>query len=127
MNPLGSGLGIASSARRLWHGCLQWGSVRCRVVAWEPVPQFRLFLEYGLQLNGFLGAVEVRRSAVADVDGGLYTLQVPRVWARVLLTCFTSCICWSLLLLGAQDPWLSQPAGAASGHLGNGFHWGRQH
>lgn len=55
-------------------------AVRCRVVAWEPVPQFRRFLEYGLQLNGFLGAVEVRHSAVADVDGALYTLQVTRVW-----------------------------------------------
>ena len=57
-------------------------SVRCRVMAWEPVPQFRRFLEYGLQLNRLLGAVEVRRSAVADVDGALYTLQVPHrgIW-----------------------------------------------
>ena len=71
-------------------GALSRGCVWCRVVAWEPVPQFRLFLEYGLQLNRFLGAVEVRRSAVADLDGALYTLQVPRVWAKMSLTWFTS-------------------------------------
>ncbi len=53
-----------------------------RVIAWEPVPKFRHFLEYGVQLNGFQGSALVRAAAVADRDGGSYTLQVPQrgIW-----------------------------------------------
>ena len=51
-------------------------------MSWEPVPKFRHFLEYGLQLNGFQELVDVRTSAVADENGGTYTLQVPQrgIW-----------------------------------------------
>lgn len=54
----------------------------CRVVAWEPVPKFRHFIEYGLQLNHFQPHVLVRPTAVADREGGLYTLKVPQrgIW-----------------------------------------------
>ncbi|CAL8462169.1 g1700 [Coccomyxa elongata] len=54
----------------------------CRVIAWEPVPKFRSFLEYGVQLNGFQGVVHVRAAAVADKNGETYTLQVPQrgIW-----------------------------------------------
>ncbi|KAK9906760.1 hypothetical protein WJX75_007525 [Coccomyxa subellipsoidea] len=54
----------------------------CRVIAWEPVPKFRHFLEYGIQLNGFQEAAYVRAAAVADENGKTYTLQVPQrgIW-----------------------------------------------
>ncbi len=53
-----------------------------RVIAWEPVPKFRSFLEYGVQLNGFQGVVHVRAAAVGDKNGETYTLQVPQrgIW-----------------------------------------------
>lgn len=53
-----------------------------RVIAWEPVPKFRMFLEYGMQLNGFQGLVQIRAAAVADKNGEIYTLQVPQrgIW-----------------------------------------------
>ena len=55
---------------------------QCRVIAWEPVPRFRHFIEYGLQLNNFQPHVLVRPTAVADRDGGLYMLKVPQrgIW-----------------------------------------------
>ena len=42
-----------------------------RVVAFEPVPRFRAFLEYNLHLNGFVSLVQVSANAVshtADKD-----------------------------------------------------------
>jgi hypothetical protein len=53
-----------------------------RVVAWEPVPQFRAFLEYGLALNGFQSLVEVRAAAASDRAGANLSMQVPRrgIW-----------------------------------------------
>ena len=32
----------------------------CRVIAWEPVPRFRDFLEYGVALNNLSALVTVR-------------------------------------------------------------------
>lgn len=54
----------------------------CRVVAWEPVPHFRAFLEYALALNNFTALVELRSSVVADRSGESYTLTVPQrgIW-----------------------------------------------
>ena len=54
----------------------------CRVVAWEPVPQFRAFLEYGLQLNNFHMRVAARGVAVSDVGGAQLRMEVPRrgIW-----------------------------------------------
>ena len=56
--------------------------ILCRVVAWEPVPKFRHFIEYGMQLNHFQAQVLVRPHAVADKNGGSYTLKVPQrgIW-----------------------------------------------
>ena len=52
------------------------------MVAWEPVPKFRHFIELGMQLNHFQAQVLVRPTAVADQDGGSYTLKVPQrgIW-----------------------------------------------
>ena len=54
----------------------------CRVIAWEPVPHFRAFLEYAVALNNFTAMVEVRPSVVADKLGEPYTLTVPQrgIW-----------------------------------------------
>ena len=54
----------------------------CRVIAWEPVPHFRAFLEYALALNNLTTLVEVRPWAVADKAGETYTLVVPQrgIW-----------------------------------------------
>lgn len=54
----------------------------CRVIAWEPVPRFRHFLEYGIQLNGFQERLHVRPYAAADSNNETYTLQVPQrgIW-----------------------------------------------
>lgn len=38
----------------------------CRVVAWEPVPRFRAFLEYSLARNGVTDRVEVRAAVAAE-------------------------------------------------------------
>lgn len=53
-----------------------------RVVAWEPVPHFRLFFMYGLQLNQYGGLVQIRTNAVADKAGTTYELVVPQrgIW-----------------------------------------------
>ena len=32
----------------------------CRVIAWEPVPQFRAFLEYGIALNNLTHLITIR-------------------------------------------------------------------
>ena len=50
----------------------------CRVVAWEPVPVFRAFLELGVRLNNLSHLVHVRAAAVSDVAGGNVTMRVPR-------------------------------------------------
>ena len=54
----------------------------CRVIAWEPVPHFRAFLEYTVALNNFTALVEVRSLVVADKSGESYTLTVPQrgIW-----------------------------------------------
>jgi len=52
------------------------------VVAWEPVPTFRAFLQYGVELNGLGGLVDVRAAAVGDKPGAEYELVVPQrgIW-----------------------------------------------
>ena len=50
----------------------------CRVVAWEPVPVFRAFLELGAQLNNLTHLIHVRAAAVSDRAGGNVTMRVPR-------------------------------------------------
>ena len=40
-----------------------------RVVAWEPVPVFRAFLELGVRLNNFSHLVHVRAAAVSNESG----------------------------------------------------------
>ncbi|GAB4819835.1 hypothetical protein N2152v2_006881 [Parachlorella kessleri] len=41
-------------------------SMGCRVVAWEPVPHFAAFLEYGLLRNNLTHLVELRHAIVGD-------------------------------------------------------------
>ncbi len=52
------------------------------MVAWEPVPTFRAFLQYGVELNGLGGLVDVRAAAVGDKPGAEYELVVPQrgIW-----------------------------------------------
>ena len=52
------------------------------MIAWEPVPTFRAFLEYGVELNRVGALVEVRPAAVGDKEGAEYELVVPQrgIW-----------------------------------------------
>ena len=56
--------------------------ISCRVIAWEPVPHFRAFLEYAIALNNLTAVIEVRPFAVADKAGETYNLVVPQrgIW-----------------------------------------------
>lgn len=49
----------------------------CRVIAWEPVPIFRAFLEYGLQVNNMTQLARVRDKVVSEKPGREYELTVP--------------------------------------------------
>ena len=49
----------------------------CRVVAWEPVPVFRAFVEAGVALNNLSSRVHIRSAVVSDVAGVRINLTVP--------------------------------------------------
>lgn len=49
----------------------------CRVIAYEPVPHFRAFLEYNVYINGLEHLVEVRPKVVTDTNGANMTMVVP--------------------------------------------------
>lgn len=46
-------------------------------MVWEPVPIFRAFLEFGLQVNNMTASVRVRARVVAEQPGLQYNLTVP--------------------------------------------------
>ena len=50
----------------------------CRVVAWEPVPTFRAFLEIAVQLNHLSHRVHVRPAVVSDRPSARIELAVPQ-------------------------------------------------
>lgn len=54
----------------------------CRVIAWEPVPQFRAFLMYNRQLNHFEDRIEIRDTAAMNIGGMVYNITVPQrgIW-----------------------------------------------
>eukprot|EP00884_Botryococcus_braunii_P020612 jgi/Botrbrau1/7234/Bobra.0021s0018.1 len=54
----------------------------CRVMVWEPVPHFRAFLEYGLQVNNLLGIVDLHATVVAPESDKQYEVLVPQqgIW-----------------------------------------------
>eukprot|EP00884_Botryococcus_braunii_P020609 jgi/Botrbrau1/7231/Bobra.0021s0016.1 len=54
----------------------------CRVRVWEPVPRFRAFLEYGLQLNNLMTLVDVRAAVVVAKAGQKYEVLAPQqgIW-----------------------------------------------
>ncbi|KAG2497659.1 hypothetical protein HYH03_004398 [Edaphochlamys debaryana] len=54
----------------------------CRVIAYEPVPLFRWFLEYSAYINGLRERIEVRASAVGHEAGAMRRIVVPStgVW-----------------------------------------------
>ena len=99
----------------------------CRVVAWEPVPKFRHFIELGMQLNHFQAQVLVRPTAVADQDGGSYTLKVPQrgIWGTASIgggnidayaPQLSSALTKVLLLPTACASFRSRVVGALQGH-----------
>ncbi|GAX85608.1 hypothetical protein CEUSTIGMA_g13023.t1 [Chlamydomonas eustigma] len=49
----------------------------CRVLAFEPVPHFRAFLEYNLHLNNLQHLVDVRANVVTHVAGQMTKMVVP--------------------------------------------------
>ncbi len=54
----------------------------CRVIAWEPVPLFRAFLQLALQYNNVTHLVELRQAVVSDAPPGTrHKLHVPNRWA----------------------------------------------
>jgi hypothetical protein len=56
---------------------LEYIDICCRVVAWEPVPQFRALLSLNLARNGLTHLVTVRPTVVAHPPG---SKQVRFVW-----------------------------------------------
>ena len=54
----------------------------CRVVAWEPIPIFRAFVEAGLALNNLTHRVHLRSNVVSDVGGKSIQMTVPQrgIW-----------------------------------------------
>eukprot|EP00879_Flechtneria_rotunda_P018331 GHRR01019228.1.p1 GENE.GHRR01019228.1~~GHRR01019228.1.p1 ORF type:complete len:561 (+),score=158.07 GHRR01019228.1:121-1683(+) len=54
----------------------------CRVIAWEPVPQFRAFFSYNLARNNLAHMVTVRPTVVADPPGSKQVVLVPKkgIW-----------------------------------------------
>lgn len=54
----------------------------CRVVAWEPVPVFRKFIEAAARLNNFSHRIHLRAAVVSDVAGQTVKVQVPQrgIW-----------------------------------------------
>ena len=48
-----------------------------RVLAFEPVPHFRAFLEYNVHVNNLQHLVEVRPNIVSAVAGEIMTMVVP--------------------------------------------------
>ncbi|KAG1678984.1 hypothetical protein FOA52_013047 [Chlamydomonas sp. UWO 241] len=54
----------------------------CRVIAWEPVPMFRAFVRYNVQLNNVSHLVELRGAVVGETDGEVLEMHVPKtgVW-----------------------------------------------
>ena len=52
------------------------------MIAWEPVPQFRAFVEYGLALNNLSSLVTLRPYIASTVSGMEMTMEVPTsgVW-----------------------------------------------
>ena len=49
----------------------------CRVVAWEPVPIFRAFVETAVALNNLSHRVHIRSAVVSDAPGQRINLTVP--------------------------------------------------
>ena len=49
----------------------------CRVVAWEPVPVFRAFVETAAALNNLTHRIHLRSAVVSDVPGVRINLTVP--------------------------------------------------
>jgi FkbM family methyltransferase len=49
----------------------------CRVVAWEPVPAFRAFVQLALRLNNLTHRVHLRPAVISDVAGMNITMTVP--------------------------------------------------
>ncbi len=52
-------------------------TILCRVLAFEPVPHFRAFLEYNIHLNNVQHLVDVRPNVVSFVAGQVMTMVVP--------------------------------------------------
>ena len=50
----------------------------CRVIAWEPVPLFRAFIRYNLQLNNVLHLVELRGKILSHEEGSVHEMSVPK-------------------------------------------------
>ncbi|KAL6784221.1 hypothetical protein ACKKBG_A05315 [Auxenochlorella protothecoides x Auxenochlorella symbiontica] len=61
---------------------LMAASLGCRVKAWEPVPMFAAFTQYGLLLNNLTHLVELSDKIVSDSDGASLSIHVPRkgIW-----------------------------------------------
>ncbi|KAK9842464.1 hypothetical protein WJX81_001323 [Elliptochloris bilobata] len=73
---------VADVGANFGYYSLYAATMGCRVLAWEPVPTFRAFLEYGVELNRLGGLVDVRAAAVSDKAGAEYELVVPQrgIW-----------------------------------------------
>ena len=54
----------------------------CRVVAWEPVPVFRAFVEAGAALNNLSHRIHLRPAVVSDSAGEVLNMTVPEhgIW-----------------------------------------------
>lgn len=77
------------------------------MIAWEPVPTFRAFLEYGVELNRLGALVEVRAAAVGDKEGAEYELVVPQrgIWGTASIDGRNIDKCAALMISVLQLSW----------------------
>mmetsp|Transcript_5374 Transcript_5374/g.11801 ORF Transcript_5374/g.11801 Transcript_5374/m.11801 type:complete len:538 (+) Transcript_5374:196-1809(+) len=50
----------------------------CRVIAWEPVPKFRAFFEWGIAMNKVGHLIDVRPNIVSNEKGATLRIAVPK-------------------------------------------------
>eukprot|EP00195_Chlamydomonas_chlamydogama_P011405 CAMPEP_0202902672 /NCGR_PEP_ID=MMETSP1392-20130828/16989_1 /ASSEMBLY_ACC=CAM_ASM_000868 /TAXON_ID=225041 /ORGANISM="Chlamydomonas chlamydogama, Strain SAG 11-48b" /LENGTH=567 /DNA_ID=CAMNT_0049589473 /DNA_START=195 /DNA_END=1898 /DNA_ORIENTATION=+ len=79
VSPDGSRALVVDIGANFGYFTLYAASMGCRVIAWEPVPLFRAFVKYGLQINNLTHLVDLHERVVGEKDGEVMRMQVPTV------------------------------------------------
>jgi tRNA G37 N-methylase Trm5 len=83
----------------------------CRVVAWEPIPIFRAFVEAGLALNNLTHRVHLRSNVVSDVGGKSIQMTVPQrgIWGTASVGGLHEQPCMQVLTTAPPSPTGGRP------------------